>query len=259
MRGVAGRLVQIQPAMAPFYHLANVLLRAPRGESVEDDIARVRAAPLAFVEEAEAYAEEAAEHAAALLPLERPVITYSRSSSVLEAFAAAAEGGRRHTVRLSEARPRNEGRGMARAVLDLGHLVEFFTDAALFAAVKDAGAVLVGADTVGETRFRNKVGTSALLRAARDAGVPCTLVTDPLKLLPERFWMPEGPRPAREVWPVRRTRLEVVNRYFEEVPLRLLDGVVLGTGEGDPHPPDELSRWPTADYFKPLERVLAGA
>lgn len=257
-RLVAARLVQIQPAMAPFYHLANVLLRALRGESAEDDRARVRAAPLSFLEEAEAYAEEAAEHAAALLPEGRPVVTYSRSSSVLEALAAAAEGGRRFTVRLSEARPRHEGRGMARAVLERGHRVEYFTDAGLFAAVGDAGVVLVGADTVGESRFRNKVGSAALLRAAGAAGVPRHLVTDPLKLLPERFWLPEGPRAPREVWSVRRTRLEVVNRYFEEVPLDLLDGVVLGTGEGDPHRPGELARWPTADYFRPLERLLAG-
>lgn len=257
-RLVAGRLVAAQPAMAPFYHLANVLLKAAAAESVEAARARVRSAPLSFAQEAEAYAEEAAQRAAALVPDGGTVVTYSRSSSVLEALAAAAEAGRCWTLRVSEARPKDEGRSVARAAAGWGHAVEFFTDAALLAAVEGADVVLVGADAVGESRLRNKVGTAALARAARAAGAPIHVVADPLKLLPERFWVPEPERPPREVWPVRRRRLTVRNRYFEEPPLSLFDGVILGAGEPDPHPPGEIAGWPAADYFHPLERLLAG-
>lgn len=258
-RALALRLIRAQPAMAPFYHLANALLKAVRGDSLEADTARVRDAPLSFVEEAEAYAAEAAERAARLLPAGAVVVTYSRSSSVLETLRRAAEGGRRYVVRVSEARPKAEGRSAAREALELGHRVEFYTDAGLLSAVADASAVLVGADAIGQTRFRNKVGTQALALAAREAGVPSYLVADPLKLLPEKFWVPEVPRPAREVWSVRRTGLEVKNLYFEEIAVGLVRGVILGTGANDPHPPGELAHWPAADYFAPVERLLAGS
>lgn len=255
---VASRLVEAQPAMAPFYHLANALLRAAVGESVTEAVARLHRAPLAFAEEAEAYAAAAAERAATLLPEGGIVVTYSRSHSVLEALRVGAEAGRLWTVRVSEARPRNEGRSVARAAAEWGHRVEFFTDAGLLAAVRGADGVLVGADAVGESRLRNKAGTAALARSARAAGVPAYVVTDPLKLLPERLWTPEEERPAREVWAVWRRRVTVRNLYFEEVPLSLFDGIVLGAGDRDPHPPGELARWPAADYFQPLERLLAG-
>jgi translation initiation factor 2B subunit (eIF-2B alpha/beta/delta family) len=215
--------------MAPFYHLANALLGAAASESATEAVARVRAAPLAFTEEAEAYAAAAAERAATLVPGGGTVVTYSRSHSVLEALRVGAEGGRLWTVRVSEARPRNEGRSVAR-----------------------------NADAVGESRLRNKIGTAALARSARAVGVPAYVVTDPLKLLPERLWIPEEERPAREVWAVRRRRVTVRNLYFEEIPLSLFDGIVLGTGDRDPHPPGDLTRWPAADYFQPLERLLAG-
>lgn len=257
-RLVAARLVEAQPAMAPFYHLANALLKATAGDSVGAALARLRSAPLAFAEEAEAYAGEAAERAAALIPDGGTVVTYSRSSSVLEALQVGAEADRRWTVRVSEARPKNEGRSVARDAAEWGHRVEFFTDAGLLAAVEGADVLLVGADAVGESRLRNKVGTAALARTARAGGVPAYVVTDPLKLLPERLWPPEEERPAREVWSVQRRRLRVRNRYFEEVPLSLFDGVILGAGEPDPHPPVELAGWPAADYFHPLERLLAG-
>ncbi len=258
VRAVAAGLVDAQPAMAPFYHLANGLLRAVRGDALSADAERVRRAPLAFLQEAEAYAEDAGEQAARVLPADATVVTYSRSSSVLETLRHAASGGRRYVLRLSEGRPENEGRGMARAALELGHAVEFYTDAALLAALQGADAVLVGADAIGETRFRNKVGTGALTLAAREAGVPGYLVGDPLKILPERFWLPEEPKPGAEVWNVRRHGLEVKNIYFEAVPLAHLGGLILGTGERDPHPPGELAHWPAADYFKPVERLLAG-
>ncbi|MGH7545823.1 MAG: hypothetical protein ACREKI_06535, partial [Gemmatimonadota bacterium] len=257
-RLVAARLVEAQPAMAPFYHLANVLLGAAACESATEAVARVRAAPLAFAEEAEAYAAAAAERAATLVPEGGTVVTYSRSHSVLEALRVGADSGRLWTVRVSEARPKHEGRSVARDAAEWGHRVEFFTDAGLLAAVGGADVLLVGADAIGESRLRNKAGTAALARSARAAGVPAYVVTDPLKLLPERLWIPEEERPAREVWAVRRRRVTVRNRYFEDVPLSLFDGIVLGARDRDAHPPGDLTRWPAADYFQPLERLLAG-
>jgi translation initiation factor 2B subunit (eIF-2B alpha/beta/delta family) len=254
-RAVARALLEAQPQMAPFYHLANAVMRAARSGDLRDRAERLRRVGPSFIEEADAYAEEAAARAAGLVPDGAVVLTYSRSGSVLAALRRAAAAGSRWTVRVSEARPQGEGRSVARAAARFRHRVEFFTDAGLFAAVDGATAVLLGADAVGTARFRNKVGTRALLCVAREAGVTAYLVADPLKLLPERFWVPEAPRPAREIWAVRRPGLEVRNLYFEDVPLRLLTGLILGAGLDEPRPPTDLGRWPLPEYFEPLEEI----
>lgn len=255
----AAALLAVQPHMAPFYHLASALLRAVEMGPAEGALAELRQVPERFLGEASAHAWRAAECAARLVRDGGTVLTYSRSGSVLEALRAARRMGRRWTLRVSEGRPRGEGRSVARFALALDHRVEFFTDAALLAAVPGANAVLVGADALAESKFRNKVGTGALALAAREARVPVYVIADPFKILPERYWVPEVARPAREVWRLRRKGLAIANLYFETVPLTLVTGVVLGTGAADDvYTPGDLSRWFAPERFRPVEKLLAG-
>ncbi|MBI4513653.1 MAG: hypothetical protein HY702_06025 [Gemmatimonadetes bacterium] len=254
----AAALLAVQPQMAPFYHLASALLRAVDVGPGKGPLTELRRVPERFLRDAAAHAQSAAHCAARLVPDGGTVLTYSRSGSVLEALRAALQMGRRWTVRVSEGRPRGEGRSVARSALALGHRVEFFTDAALFAAVPGADAVLLGADALAESKFRNKVGTGALALVAREARVAVYVIADPFKVLPERYWLPELPRPAGEVWRLRRKGLSIPNLYFEAVPLTLVTGVVLGTGAADVYTPGALSRWFAPELFRPVEKLLAG-
>lgn len=257
-RTVASMLLSAQPGMAPFYHLAGMLLMAAEDAAGEDPTVRLREAPLHFARDLKAQARESARLASDLVADGETVVTYSRSGSVLAVLRAAAELGKVWTLRVSEARPRAEGRSVARAALALGHRVEFFTDAGLFGAVEGAAGVLVGADAIGESRFRNKVGTAGLAHVARGAGVPFYVVADPFKILPERFWLPELPKPAREVWRARAKGLAVINLYFESVPLALGSGVVLGSGPAAVCTPEEVAGWHPREHLDAVERLLAG-
>ena len=123
------------------------------------------------------------------------IVTHSASSTVRRLLAAVAPG--RVIVGVSE--PGGEGRSLA---AELG--ARCVSDADAARQVRLAGAVLVGADAVGEHSFVNKVGTLALAEAAHEAGTPFLVVAESFK------WIPVADPP-------------VVERAFEAVPNALVE------------------------------------
>jgi translation initiation factor eIF-2B subunit delta len=110
------------------------------------------------------------------------VATYSRSGQVRECLASARHAGLRGVL-LSEGRPAGEGVLMAGELRGEGMDVTLTTDAALPSLLPAVQAVVVGADASFEAGFVNKVGTAALLREARSAGLPTVVLTVPEKHL----------------------------------------------------------------------------
>jgi len=104
------------------------------------------------------------------------VATYSRSGQVRECLASARQAGLREVL-LSEGRPAGEGLLMAGELRGEGLGVTLTTDSALPALLPATEALVVGTDADFGTAFVNKIGTAALLREARAAGVPTVVVT----------------------------------------------------------------------------------
>jgi translation initiation factor eIF-2B subunit delta len=121
---------------------------------------------------------------------------------------------------------------MAHRLAAHGVPVELFTDAALMASVSEADLVLLGCDALFPNRFVNKAGTHALLRMTRTARVPAFVIADSFKFLPismkSSFQIREE-NPA-EVWSRKHRYLRIRNSYFEEIPIRLVSGVVTELG-----------------------------
>ena len=219
---LARAVAQAQPEMAPFRHLAAVLLACGVGadalaEAAED-----------FLRRLEGGATE--RHAAGLVPERGVVLTYSRSGSVLAALLAAHRSGVRFRVRLSEGRPGYEGRSVAAELAAAGVPVEMTTDAALAGSVPGADLVLLGADAVGRHSFLNKVGSGALCVTARRAGRPVYVLADETKFLPEEQWRPPAERAPREVWEDAPAGVAVSNPYFEAIALADVEAVVSDDG-----------------------------
>lgn len=110
------------------------------------------------------------------------VATYSRSGQVRECLAAARGAGLSEVL-ISEGRPAGEGVILAGELRGEGLSVTLTTDASLFSLLPAVHAVVVGTDACFEEGFANKVGTAALLREARAAGLPTVVLALPEKRL----------------------------------------------------------------------------
>lgn len=232
---LAVRVLDAQPAMAPLVHLGSRVLTAAADAEEPEDVRRaVAKAVEEFRAGLERSGERVARHAAERVPERGRLVTLSFSSSVCGAIRSARAEGRRPEVVCLESRPMSEGRALARRLADEGVRVVYAVDAAAWALAEDSDAVLLGADSVGDRGVVNKIGSLSLARAAAEHGVPVHVVAGTAKLLPPGFPQPtEDDRPEGEVWE-SGPGIRVWNRYFESVPTRLVDAVVVEAGALDP-------------------------
>lgn len=217
-----------QPTMAPVWNAAAAAL-SPDSERLNQFAERLRRAPAAIARFAAAHFADGSRD-----PLH--VVTLSNSSSVVVALTAIRTA-RPIRVSCSESRPALEGRQLAVTLAADGVPVTCFTDAAIAHALRDADAVLVGADAIAASWFLNKSGTRMLAAAASQQGVPVYVVASRDKFVGEalaaRLVIRSGD--PGEVWDPPPPTIDVRNPYFETIPLDLVTAVIsdigiLGTG-----------------------------
>ena len=110
------------------------------------------------------------------------------------------------------------------------------TDAAVGVVVGEAesavDAVLTGADAVTPDWFLNKCGTHLLATAAASAGIPVYVLASRSTFLNPILSGAVHGRvgPAQEVWPSPPSDVDVVNPYFERVPLEVVSTFVTDVG-----------------------------
>lgn len=181
-----------------------------------------------------------AKHGAALIADAAVVATVSSSETVAAVLAIAAAAGRVPRVIVPESRPAGEGVSLAVALREHGIASTIVADAALPGLVDRADLVLVGADSVSESDFVNKIGTYPLSLAAREAGVPVHVAAPLDRFISEALrGRTDRLRDGREILPSPPPGATVENRYFEAVPLSLVTSIV--TEEGV-EPPAEAAR-----------------
>lgn len=159
------------------------------------------------------------------------LLTYSYSSSVIELLARLKP----RRVIVSESRPSLEGIRMARDLAAHGMSMTLITEAQMALFVQEAGAVVVGADTIlpgGD--LINRIGTRMLALAAKDADVPLYSISDTLKVTAPSSPMPFAPEEGEPKEVCEAKWLEVRNVYYEMTPARLLSAYVTETGIMDP-------------------------
>ena len=226
LRECARALVLARPMMAAIENA--MALAWERYLASEDPVQAVADA----IERLEAAADGMAATARGVIPRDT-VMTLTYSSAVVEALGRL----RPRRVIVCESRPLYEGLRTARALAKHGISLTLITEAQMALFVREAEAVVVGADSVRpDGSFVNKVGTHLMALAAKAEKVPMYVLADTLKVAapsqPQRFTVEEGePREVtRERW------LEVRNVYFEMTPARLVTAYV--TEEGVRKPTD---------------------
>jgi translation initiation factor 2B subunit (eIF-2B alpha/beta/delta family) len=265
LRDFTLRLVASQPSMAGFLMLANALWLGRTGRTGTGiswkDLAweELEYALVQYARRVDPVLQQTVRRAASLIRSGSLVLTYSHSSAVRLTLSRAKAMGRRFEVICSESRPMREGVDLASRLGAEGIWVHLVVDAALVEWVGRADLVLLGADAVTREHVFNKVGTEALLLAARRHGIPSLILADSSKWLPNPlavFWRVRDEAPD-EVARLRDPNVTVHNRYFGAAPLSLITGLVWEDGLASPgEVRKRIARIPVSEA---LVRLLGGS
>jgi len=230
---ISRKLIECQPSMAPFFHLANVILLSAKGrKGLENMKGEMTEAIERFVLRLQNSAEQISKIARGLIPERSRVLTHSYSSTVLRTLIDAKRAGKQFEVICTESRPICEGFQLAKKLGEANIKIQIQIDAAAPYAIKDADVVLVGADCLTPLGLVNKVGTYGLAFSAKERRVPFYALCGTEKLLGTE--MAKGfrilKRDPKEVWPDPPKGVEVLNFYFDTTPLSLLTAIITEEG-----------------------------
>ncbi|MEO7000993.1 MAG: hypothetical protein ABI068_04225 [Ktedonobacterales bacterium] len=157
--------------------------------------------------------------------------TFSRSGTVEHVLYWLARDGRLHRVIVGESHPGDEGRTLAQSLAAQGIAVTLITDAACGVYLREASAVVIGADSVrADGAVVNKIGSYALALMAGDQRIPVYALCETLKIAAPSFPLTFEEMDVRELLPEPVVGVTVHNPYFERVPARLINGVITEVG-----------------------------
>jgi len=254
VRGVK-RLAHGQPSMAPVLNLLNRACLA-REKSLDDwgeltislsEIRTFRKAQL----DAMMFRIDA------LPKAKETLITFSNSSTVAQIIIACRRYKWPKKVICGEGRPLMEGLVMAKKLTSANVPVTVYTDAALMSQIVDADAVWVGGDSLSCDGLVNKVGSRALSMLARMKGIPFTSLMGSDKVLPADLCpyfrcLPQNPREVADDY---AEELDVVNEYYETIPLELVDYIFTEKGLSKPEDLlENIQLEPVSSTFRQLVR-----
>ena len=230
---ISRTLIDAQPSMAPFFHLANIILLAAE---VPNDLEGMKRATREVIKNFVLHLQHSGERISrmtrALIPEGAKVLTHSYSSTVLRTLIDARYEGKEFEVICTESRPMCEGLQMARKLSEHRIKVQVQIDCAVPYMMKDVALVLVGADCLTPYGLVNKVGTYSLAISAKERGIHFYALCGTEKLL--GAGMAKKYRILRkdpqEIWSDAPEDVDVFNFYFDATPLKYLTAIFTEEG-----------------------------
>jgi translation initiation factor 2B subunit (eIF-2B alpha/beta/delta family) len=232
---LGAELILAQPHMASIFNVVNSILY-----SVEQSLPTLSGGELAdftrdkaeeFIANSLNAIQLIAQNGEGLIAEGSKVMTFSASGSILAILRKAKEMGRDFEVVVCESRPMFEGRLLARFLGNAKIPVTLIADAAMGAFADKADIFLVGADSVSESCFVNKVGTFYLCLLSREYHVPLYVACERSKFISGK-WRPSphaGGDPG-EILDSELLNVRAENPYFEEIPLSFCRQVITNEG-----------------------------
>ena len=217
-------MVESQPSMASLFNLANsILSMVEKVENQEDILANA----LAFLEDERfreaKLLEEVGENLYKVASSGMRILLHSHSSTVNQTLCHAIERGLVFSAVVTEGRPVMEGRLTAAELACSEIPVSIICDAAATIQMSDVDMVLLGADAVTVDGVINKTGSMVLALAAEHNNIPVYILTTSNKFLPAEACPPSIElQDPLEVWQEPPPGVEVINKYYETIPLEKL-------------------------------------
>lgn len=163
-------------------------------------------------------------------------LTHCHATTVTNIFLEAKKSGKNIHMIATETRPRFQGRLTVSELLDSGLTdVTMIVDSAAASVLADTKrkitGVFIGADLLTDTGLVNKIGTHAILLAAREYKIPVYCISTLLKYDPRPFSADLiETRDPKEVWPEAPANLTIFSPAFDYTPY--FDGVTIITEAG---------------------------
>lgn len=164
------------------------------------------------------------------------VMTHCNSSAALSVIKTAHEKGKDVKVIATESRPRWQGHLTAKQLREAGIEVTLIVDSAVRYFIGEVDCVVVGADTItANGALINKIGTSQIALAAKEARVPFMVAAETYKFSPKTLFgelVLIEERDAKEVAPEELLRLgiKVRNPAFDVTPRDYIDVIITEIG-----------------------------
>jgi ribose 1,5-bisphosphate isomerase len=172
------------------------------------------------------------------------VLTHCHSSTVTHMLKKAKQEGKTFEVVCTESRPIFQGRLTAKEMLDAGIKTTMIVDSSVRHFMNEVDFVVVGADAItSEGNVINKIGTSMVALAAKEARTPFYVATELLKFDPvtvlgsyERI----EERNPEEVWDSPPHGLIIRNPAFDVTRRDFIHGIICEEGIIPPQGISEL-------------------
>ena len=172
------------------------------------------------------------------------VLTHCHSSTVTNMLIRAKEDGKSFEVVCTESRPVFQGRITAKEMLAAGIKTTLIVDSAVRYFMNEVDLVVVGADAItSEGNVVNKIGTSMVALAAKEARTPFYVVSELLKFDPVTirgdYEIIEERTPS-EVWDSPPSGLVIRNPAFDVTRREFIHGIICEEGIVSPDSISEL-------------------
>ncbi|MCW4015644.1 MAG: S-methyl-5-thioribose-1-phosphate isomerase [Candidatus Bathyarchaeota archaeon] len=172
------------------------------------------------------------------------VLTHCHSSTVTNMLRKAKLDGKTFEVVCTESRPVFQGRLTAKEMLDSNIKTTMIVDSAVRLFMNEIDLVVVGADAItSEGNVINKIGTSMVALAAKEARTPFYVVSELLKFDPATVlgdYEKIEERSSKEVWESPPSGLIIRNPAFDVTRREFIHGIICEEGVVSPDSISEL-------------------
>ena len=172
------------------------------------------------------------------------VLTHCHSSTVTNMMRKAEQDGKTFEVICTESRPVFQGRITAKELLEARIETTMIVDSAVRYFMNEVDLVVVGADAItSEGNVINKIGTSMVALAAKEARTPFYVVCELLKFDPATIhgdYEIIEERSPTEVWKDAPSGLKIRNPAFDVTRREFIHGIICEEGVISPDSISEL-------------------
>ena len=172
------------------------------------------------------------------------ILTHCHSSTVMKILKQAKLNGKQFELFCTESRPVFQGRLTAKEMIDAGIKTTMFVDSAVRHFINKVDFAVVGADAItSEGNVINKIGTSMVALAAKEARTPFYVATELLKFNPETIlgdYEKIEQRNPNEVWDSAPEGLVIKNPAFDITRREFIHGIICEEGIVTPDSINEL-------------------
>ncbi len=185
MRKAAERLLNTRPTAVSLFNAINFVMRYEGDNEEEKRESLVRRAK-EFIEWVDTAKQKIGEIGARRIKKNSVVMTHCNSSAAIAVIKKAFDEGKIEEVYATESRPRYQGHLTAKELSEYGIKVNLIVDSAVRYFIEDVDYVIVGADTItANGALINKIGTSMIALAAKEARVPFIVAAETYKFSPK--------------------------------------------------------------------------